>query len=88
MPKSTARPTNSTANATEITFKVPTASAAKPVVSAKPTSSVIRIGTMRRSECIARYSHSASRSRLTTVLATMPLVSAPNCTSAKATEPV
>ena len=50
---------NRMAKATEIRFITPMTTAAKLMVSARPSTSVARIGTISRQERSARYSHSA-----------------------------
>jgi hypothetical protein len=81
-------PTNNTAKAIETRFSVPTASAAKPTVSASPSSSVARIGTISRHERTARNSHSAISSVLPIAAAAMPCATVANSSSDRATEPV
>ncbi len=88
MEKSTAMPTNSTANAMEIRFSVPTASAANPVVSSSPRTSVSRIGTISRQERTARNSQIVMSTRLPTSPATAPCATVANSSSARGTLPV
>ena len=88
MAKSTAMPTNRMAKATETRFSVPTASAAKPVVSDSPSAKVSRIGTISRQERTASTSHSVTSSRLPMMPATAPCATEANSSSASATDPV
>ena len=88
MPKSTAMPTNRTANATLTRFSVPTASAANPVVSNKPSASVSRIGTISRQLRTARNNHSATSTVLPTRPSTAPSATVANSSSSSATDPV
>ena len=50
MPKSTLKPMNSTAKATEIRFNSPIARAAKPAVQMSPAIRVTRVAATKRSE--------------------------------------
>ncbi len=58
-------PTNSTANATETRFSVPTASAANAVVSSRPSTSVTSTGTISRQLRTARNSSTTTSTKLT-----------------------
>ena len=57
MAKSTAMPMNRMAKATETRFSVPTARAANPLVSVRPSSRVSRMGMITRQLPTARNSH-------------------------------
>ncbi len=83
MAKSTARPMNRIAKATEIRLMTPMNTAAKLIVSARPSSRVARIGTISRQERSARNSHSAISSTLMMPPTTSPWVSEANCSSDK-----
>ena len=88
MAKSTAIPTNSTANATDTRFSVPTATAANPVVSSRPSTSVPSTGKISRQDRMARNSHSAISAKLPANPATAPCATIANSSSASATLPV
>ena len=88
MAKSTAMPVNSTAKATEIRFSVPTARAANPVVSSRPSSSVSSMGAISRQERTARNSHTAISRKLPTRPAMAPCNAVANSSSASGTAPV
>ncbi len=72
MLKSTAMPTNSTAKAIEIRFKVPTVAAAKPPVTSSPTTRVIRIAAIRRSERRAMNRIRQTSARVATIASWAP----------------
>ena len=76
------------ANATEIRFSVPTASAAKPVVSSRPRISVNAIGTVRRHDRTAANSHTITSRKLPPSPNAAPCATDENSSSSKATEPV
>ncbi len=88
MVKSTAMPVNSTANATDTRFSVPTASAAKPVVASRPSTSVSRIGTAIRQVCTARNNSTPTSAMLSSNSLTAPFATVPNSSSSSATCPV
>ena len=88
MLKSTARPMNSTANATEITLSEPTASAAKPAVSTSPAVMVTRIAATRRSERSAANSSTTIDPTDSRIERSAPFRSAENWSSSSATGPV
>ena len=88
MAKSTAMPTNRMAKATEIRFSVPTAAAANPVVSTRPSSSVMAIGTTRRQEPTAANSQTTTRTKLPPNPTAAPCATEENSSSSSATEPV
>ncbi len=76
------------AKATEIRFSVPTASAAKPVVSSRPSSSVSAIGTVSRHERTAANSQTQTSRKLPPRPIAAPWATEENSSSSSATEPV
>ena len=73
MPKSTPRPTNSTANATEIRFSAPTIIKPRAVVTIRPSEIVNATAPMIFGECSASH-----RMNSTTMIVPIPLASAPS----------
>ncbi len=88
MAKSTAMPTNSTANATDIRFSVPITKAAKAVVTSNPRIRVAMIGTISRQLRTARYSHNITSRKLPIRPATAPSATVANSSSSSTTWPV
>ncbi len=88
MAKSTARPMNRIAKATEIRFSTPMHTAAKLMVNESPSSRVARIGRISRQVRSARESQRAMSSTLMMPPVTRPCVSEANCSSDRGIWPV
>ncbi len=81
-------PTNSTAKATDTRFSVPTASAANPVVSSRPSTSVSSTGAISRQVRTASHSSTPTSNALPSRPVTAPLAMVANSSSSSATDPV
>ncbi len=88
IPKSTPRPTNSTANATEIGLKAPASISPTAVVIASPSISAIDTAAMIFGECSAIHRMNSTITQVTSEFITMPSCVLPNSSLAIATGPV
>ena len=88
MPKSTPRPTNSTANATEIGLSAPTIHSPTAAVRISPTTRLTSTAKMMRAFLSASHSTRQTSSDVTTALSSAPSAMVSNSSSDSTTDPV